>query len=442
MLAVPDPDSERDCMHHRPIAILLGLGWLAACTQTAAPSREPGFPQAPPSAIALTRPVTVLVFGDSGYAYDYIEPEDLAPPLTAAQFEADWREEWLEDKRPLDDYALPATTILPSTGGVVEATGLPRVSESMRRYCAASGCDFATMLGDNIYPNGATLGADGHDDPERFSKLLFEPFHALAPGDRDFRIYSTLGNHDWNTSREGAGAERQYLESTPPFYMDGFVYRVQPPAGGGAVEIFALDTTLLLSAHDIPEALLDDDGREVASDELDDFERWMKPQTEIERDMVAWLDHALATSSADWKIVIGHHPLWSSAGSKFQQARALRRLLLPTLCRYADMYLAGHEHTLEVHLDKCDGAGIERGAAPLLEVVSGAAAKQRPLNRAFMLRQSRDNPQLQTLWARGLVWGFAHLTLSRDAATVRVLTVANDGDVEPTIAYEYTSPRR
>jgi hypothetical protein len=420
-------------MATRFIPLLLSLCSLVACTSTS---------PAPRTGEAGARPVTVLVFGDSGYAYDYIEAEDLSPPLTPEQFEAAWREEWLEDKRPLEDYALPATTVLPATGGVVEATGLARVSESMRRYCAASGCDFATMLGDNIYPNGATLGADGHDDAGRFRKLLHAPFHDLVSGQRDFRIYSTLGNHDWNTSREGALAELRYLEKTPPFYMDGLVYRVQPAAARGTVEIFAIDTTLLLAANDVPEALLDDDGGEVASAELDDVEPWMRPRTAIERNMVAWLDRALASSDAEWKIVIGHHPLWSSAGSKFQQARMLRRLLLPTLCRYADMYLAGHDHTLEVHLDRCDSAGLEPGAAPLLQVVSGAAAKQRPLNRAFMARQSRDHPQLQTLWARGLVWGFAHLALDPEHVTVRVLTVANEGDVAPTVAYEYTSPRR
>ena len=52
--------------------------------------------------------------------------------------------------------------------------------------------------------------------------------------------------------------------------------------------------------------------------------------------MAQWLEAALRESTARWKIVIGHHPIWSSAGSKFQQARMLRRLILPALCRYAD----------------------------------------------------------------------------------------------------------
>jgi tartrate-resistant acid phosphatase type 5 len=386
--------------------------------------------------------ITLLAFGDSGYDYAYLEPDDLAPALTAAEFDAAWREEWLEDKRPLADYALPATIVLPATGGVVEASGLDRVSTAMQRLCAARGCDLAAMLGDNIYPNGATLGADGHDDAERFRRLLYEPFHDLVPGSADFRIYSTLGNHDWNTSRAGALAELRYLETTRPFFMDGLVYRVKPPAARGELEIFAIDTTLLLAANDVPEALLDDDGSETTDGTLDDFEPWMLPQTDLERDIAGWLDRALASSDARWKIVIGHHPLWSSAGSKFQQARVLRRLLLPAVCRDADIYLAGHDHTLEVHTDDCSNAGGPSRPTPLLHVVSGAAAKQRPLNSAFMAYQARENPQLQTLWARGLVWGFAHVTLEPERATVRMLTVANDGDAEPAVAYEYTHPRR
>ena len=424
-------------MTRRFRSALLALASILACLGCVQACRAP-----PPPSAATLPAVTVLAFGDSGYAYDYLEADDLVPPLSAEQFQAQWREEWLEDKRPLEDYALPATTVLPATGGTIEASGLARVSAAMRRFCAMESCNLATMLGDNIYPNGATLGTDGHDDRRRFRALLLDPFRDLAPGNREFRVYATLGNHDWNTSREGALAQLRYLETTAPFYMNGLVYRVKPPAAHGTVEIFAIDTTLLLAANDVPEALLDDDGSEITNADLVDVEPWMTPQSDVERDISGWLERALASSDARWKIVIGHHPLWSSAGSKFQQARILRRLLLPALCQYADVYLAGHEHTLEVHLDACNEATPATRTIPLLHVVSGAAAKQRPLNRAFVAAQARDNPQLQTLWAQGLVWGFAHLTLAPDTVTVRMLTVANEGDAVPAVAYAYTHSRR
>ncbi len=91
---------------------------------------------------------------------------------------------------------------------------------------------------------------------------------------------------------------------------------------------------------------------------------------------------------------MGHHPIWSSAGSKFQQARMLRRLILPALCRHADLYLAGHEHTLELHTDACQDVPEAQGRPPLPQLVSGAAGKQRPLNTNFQRHQLAANPQL------------------------------------------------
>ena len=298
------------------------------------------------------------------------------------------------------------------------------------------------MLGDNIYPNGATLGTDGHDDATRFETIFREPLGPLAELGADFRIYAALGNHDWKTSRAGAMAEVDYLTRTAPFYMDGIIYRVRPPAAQGAVELFVIDTTVLLAGQTVYEDALADDASELRPTRREDPERWVIPKTRSERDMVAWLERSLAESDARWKIVIGHHPLWSSAGSKYEQARVLRRLLLPALCRYADAYLAGHDHTLELHYDDCSQALPRSTVAPLPAIVSGAAAKQRALNTAFMRHQLERYPELATDWASGLVWGFAHLTLSGDEATLRFVTTPDDGSGTTTLAHTARFKRR
>jgi hypothetical protein len=158
--------------------------------------------------------------------------------------------------------------------------------------------------------------------------------------------------------------------------------------------------------------------------------------------MAAWLERSLTESQARWKIVVGHHPLWSSAGSKYEQARVLRRLILPALCRYADVYLAGHEHTLELHHDDCREALPGATVAPLPSVVSGAAAKQRPLNTAFMRHQSARYPQLRTEWARGLIWGFAHLSLAGDVATLEFVETPDDGSGAVQVTYATRFRRR
>ena len=178
------------------------------------------------------------------------------------------------------------------------------------------------------------------------------------------------------------------------------------------------------------------------TDELEHFEPWAAPQNEAERNMVQWLEASLASSKARWKIVIGHHPLWSTAGSKFQQARSLRRLILPALCRYADLYLAGHEHTLEVHTDDCTEALPGSDVTPLPQVVSGSASKMRPTNSAFIRQQLKAHPELHTLFARGLDLGLRACDIRR-----RPRDRADDRDAArrsgtAQVTYEHSFTRR
>ena len=392
---------------------------------------------------ASQRPIAeFLAFGDSGYHYAYLEADDDGARTPEAFVEHE-RLDWLHDKRPPAEFKPPPVYQRPDTGSFVAASGQAAVALAMRRYCEGPrACGFAVMLGDNIYPDGATAGADGRDDAERFRRILHEPYAPLAAFSEEFRIYVALGNHDWRTSREGAMAQVRYLETTRPFYMDGIRYRVAPTGDARELEVFVLDTHVLLSGVTVLEDVLADDGSELHTEEVDPPSPWSLPQTEAERDMVAWLEHGLAQSQARWKIVIGHHPLWSSAGSKFQQARALRALILPALCRHADLYLAGHEHTLELHTDACKEVPEARGRPPLAEVVSGAAGKQRPLNTAFARHQLAANPELSSVWTRGLVWGFAHVTLAADEATIRIVSTPDDGSGIPEPAFEHRFDRR
>jgi tartrate-resistant acid phosphatase type 5 len=234
----------------------------------------------------------------------------------------------------------------------------------------------------------------------------------------------------------------RFHETTRPFYMDGIRYRVAPTGDPRDLEVFVLDTHVMLSAMTILDDELADDGSEADSNQIDDTDAWAVPRTADEIHMAEWLEVSLAASPARWKIVIGHHPIWSSAGSKFQQARMMRRLILPALCRHADLYLAGHEHTLEVHTDACKDVPEARDRPPLPQVVSGAAGKQRPLNTAFARHQLASNPELKSLWAEGLTWGFAHVTLEADRATIRMVTTPDDQSGAAVTAFVHALDRR
>ena len=65
-----------------------------------------------------------------------------------------------------------------------------------------------------------------------------------------------------------------------------------------------------------------------------------------------WLKANLASSKAQWKLVYGHHPIYSVGAH--QDNPGLIKRLLPVLKGRADVYLAGHDHDLQ-HLKAEDG---------------------------------------------------------------------------------------
>ncbi|TNE64368.1 MAG: hypothetical protein EP335_07870 [Alphaproteobacteria bacterium] len=421
---------KRAASFRRAILTPLMLALAGATSACAAPADEEG-------------EIGFVAFGDSGYHYGYMKAKEYKHPLKTmdAFIEAE-KKDAMEDYRPVEGLEIPPTYFHPGIGGYVAASGQQPVADAMVRFCETALCQWGTLAGDNIYPDGATMGTDGKDDATRFHDLFAVPYAKLGAGTPDFRIYTALGNHDWNTSREGAMAQVAYMEQSDKFYMDGIFYRVSPPAAHGQVEIFVIDTEVMLAGLPVHEAVLNPDGSEASDTPLDKVEDWTKPANDAERNMAEWLASAMAGSTAKWKFVVAHHPLWSSGGSKFEQARVLRRVLLPTLCKYADAYFSGHEHSLELHTTDCAAATGNADAQPLVEVLSGAAAKQRPLNKPFMAHQEANNPDYHPLYRRGMVWGFAHVSLKGDTAEVTMITTPNDGSGEPVVDYSWSFENR
>lgn len=392
---------------------------------------------------APAQQLNVLIFGDSGYHLDYPDQDDFVELFTAEEFYQSELDDWVEDKRPIDEFEARPSVISPVTGKVVAATGMDAVATAMKHYCAnVSSCDFGVMLGDNIYPSGATFGADGKDDAGRFQHMFVEPFGNLVEDPDSYLTYVTLGNHDWETSREGGFAQIEFHEKTDGFYIDGPYYTVKPPAGNGEVELFIVDTSMILAASEVHADYLNDDGSEFVTDEIEPVNYYTRPLSDAEKNQPQWLEDALRNSTAKWKFVIAHHPVWSSSGSKFEQARVLREKILPAMCRYADAYIVGHDHTLEIHTDDCSAVLGKKTSEPLVQIVSGAAAKQRPIHSSFMRHQDEKYAEHKTIMAEGLLWGFAHMTIDGDKAEVTMMSVPDDGSSDISINHVFEFNRR
>ena len=184
------------------------------------------------------------------------------------------------------------------------------VARAMAAYHAERPFDFGVVLGDNFYPSG--LGSE--TDPRWTSQWerLYSPL--------GIRFYAVLGNHDYrNAASPPAQIARSRRSATWCLPRRWFTFTAGP------VQLFAVDTTPV----DEPEY---EEGGSMAA------------QRE-------WLDRALAASRARWKVVYGHHPVYTNGehGEPAGSIPGVREYLLPLLLKHkVDVYLSGHDHDQEI----------------------------------------------------------------------------------------------
>ena len=298
---------------------------------------------------SLANEINFLAFGDGGYNVAYPKAKHLKNPLNKMQFIAKEREDWLEDFRPISEFDHAPIYVFPGTDIATEKGGALPVGQAMATLCQVRVCDFAIQLGDNIYPDGADAD-DGKDDQTRMNDLILTPLSPLFQVNPDLVVYSALGNHDWKSSRKGVALQTKWMAEQPNFHMDkqGYYSYTQGEAGND-VEFFVLDTNMLLSGQTFYEVPLNPDGSEGdlqqalanGTAELEVHEAHEGPVNGEDKKQLAWLKDELAKSTAKWKIVYGHHILWSIGGTKYSEGHVLRDLLMPTLCEHADAYILG-----------------------------------------------------------------------------------------------------
>lgn len=251
---------------------------------------------------------------------------------------------------PLPTLQIPRISIPSGSRVRLAAVGdtgqdVSRVAAGLRALHSIDPIDAILLLGDNIYPCGV-----GSESDPGWSRV--EPLRIGVP------IYPVLGNHDYGNPVQLAGTtvacghpfpQSQVDKSSvwPDWRFPARNYRLAL----GDLEIFLIDTT------------------PVARGWEDSF-RGSHSSEEIRQG----LSEALAESDAPWKIVVGHHIIFSSGfhGRRDNFERQNMRALLPILDRGgADLYLCGHDHHLEL---------IGRNQTPQF-AISGAGSKLRRIDR-------------------------------------------------------------
>ena len=192
------------------------------------------------------------------------------------------------------------------------------VGSAMAAMHRRSPVDLVLLGGDNIYPQGDM----------RLVEATFErPYRDLLQGGVPF--HAVLGNHDIRTDN---GAPQV---AYPGFGMKGRWYSLRR----GPVEFVMLDTNVTAAwQHQMP-----------------------------------WLKKTLAASTARWKVVVGHHPIYSS-GFYGDDRSAIARLT-PLFRRHGvQLYINGHEHNYERTrpIEGTTYLTVGNGGASLRPVVAGA----------------------------------------------------------------------
>ncbi len=192
------------------------------------------------------------------------------------------------------------------------------VANQMGLEATKSNSGFVISTGDNFYPDGVISTTDPQWN--KSFEDIYTDYSLNLPW------FTAFGNHDYRgniqaqldyskVSRRWRTTERYYsFEKTIPNSSEKalFVFIDSNP----------FDETLSRKSHS-----------DLAS---------QNKEAQLE-----WLEKTLATSTASWKIVIGHHPLYTT-GVRRDKMLDVRKVFLPIFEKHkVNAYLAGHEHDLQ-----------------------------------------------------------------------------------------------
>lgn len=258
-----------------------------------------------------------------------------------------------------------------------------QVAQQMGITAADVKAQFIISTGDNFYPSGVI----SEYDP--LFKYSFEDIYTAFSLQWDW--YPVLGNHDYKSNPD---AQVAYSKISRRWKMPARYYAKKFPINGdqnNQVLIAFIDTNPL-----IPEFYKNSEyGPNVKGQDTTQQKRWLAKVLSDE------------DPSIRWKIVVGHHPMYTG-GSRTDgyDTKAIRSSLKPVLERYGvDVYLTGHEHSLQ----------YIKPTGKTHHFISGAASEKTPVKLI-------DDAQMVAS-----VYGFMLFSVGKDL--IRVQTINDEGEI-------------
>jgi len=178
-----------------------------------------------------------------------------------------------------------------------------KVAKAIQKYCIKQECNLGLLLGDNFYEFGVK-----HIDDPQFQTKFEEPYKDLK-----FKFYPVLGNHD------ALGNWQAQIDYTSKHWsMPSRFYSLDLHVA----KLYAIDTNLYTVANPVQNS--------------------SHSQTQHK-----WITAQLSQNQSPWKIVYGHHPVFSNG--LHGDTELLVKNLNPLLDQHkVDFYISGHDHDKEL----------------------------------------------------------------------------------------------
>ncbi|MCL7987231.1 metallophosphoesterase [Sphingobacterium sp. lm-10] len=198
------------------------------------------------------------------------------------------------------------------------------VAREMGHATVVLDADFILSVGDNFYPDGVESTRDYH---------WISSFEEIYKDPSLYRSwYVALGNHDYRGSVQ---AQIDYSKVSRRWNMpDRYYSKTFELKHGKKLQMIVIDTNpFIKSYHKNPEKYLEITEQDTAAQRQ-------------------WLEKELANTdpSIAWKVVVGHHPMYSGGGRKVStDTKDFEAQFADLFDRYqVDAYICGHEHDLQI----------------------------------------------------------------------------------------------